>query len=150
MGRLRSCNNNHVLITGAFSSGSPCLPQLLAACGTDGWDIRFMNQPTQSPDLNVLDLGFFHLIQSLQDRTTPRTIDELIAAVNDAFDCDPPETLGKVWTTLQAVLQEIMLCKADNKYELPQLRKDTLATRGERHPRELPCSEEAWEVAQDA
>ncbi|WCJ29059.1 hypothetical protein M5689_010721 [Euphorbia peplus] len=32
----------------------------------DGFDIRLMCQPPNSPDLNILDLGFFNGIQSLQ------------------------------------------------------------------------------------
>ena len=35
---------------------------------TDGFDIRLMCQPANSPDLNVLDLGFFNGIQSLQEK----------------------------------------------------------------------------------
>ena len=29
------------------------------AAQADGWDIRLMCQPPNSPDLNILDLGFF-------------------------------------------------------------------------------------------
>ena len=36
------------------------------ATQTDGWNINFIFQPPQSPDLNVLDLGLFRTIQSLQ------------------------------------------------------------------------------------
>lgn len=42
-------------------------PELIAACTADGWDIRLVNQPPNSPDTNILDLGFFNSIQSLQD-----------------------------------------------------------------------------------
>ncbi|XP_028771268.1 uncharacterized protein LOC114728523 [Neltuma alba] len=46
----------------------------------DGFCIRLMNQPPNSPDLNILDLGFFNGIQSLQYKETPKTTDDLIAA----------------------------------------------------------------------
>ncbi|KAF0728389.1 hypothetical protein Ae201684_013753 [Aphanomyces euteiches] len=32
----------------------------------DGWNVALKNQPANSPDFNVLDLGFFNSIQSLQ------------------------------------------------------------------------------------
>ena len=50
-----------------------------------GLDIRLMNQPPNSPDLNVLDLGFFASLQSLTDKRIARNIDELI--------CLKPQTL---------------------------------------------------------
>ena len=34
-------------------------PAFVQAAQADGWDIRLTCQPPNSPDLNVLDLGFF-------------------------------------------------------------------------------------------
>lgn len=48
-------------------------PDIVRECTRDGWDIQFVSQPANTPDLNILGLGFFNSIQSLQDRTTPRT-----------------------------------------------------------------------------
>jgi hypothetical protein len=48
-----------------------------------GFDIRLVCQPANSPDLIVLDLGFFNTIQSIQYKTTSRTIEELVAYVNE-------------------------------------------------------------------
>ncbi|KAF7833179.1 mariner transposase [Senna tora] len=55
----------------------------------DGFDIRLMCQPPNSPDMNVLDLGFFSAIQSLQYKESPKTIDELIGVVVKAFEDYP-------------------------------------------------------------
>ncbi|XP_047261067.1 uncharacterized protein LOC124894430 [Capsicum annuum] len=44
----------------------------------DGFDIRLCFQPSNSPDLNVLDLGFFRAIQSLQYQKAPKNVDELM------------------------------------------------------------------------
>ena len=38
---------------------SPDDPEFLQEATKDGFDIRLMSQPPNSPDLNVLDLGFF-------------------------------------------------------------------------------------------
>lgn len=45
----------------------------------DGFIIRLMCQPANSPDLNILDLGFFSAIQSLQHKESPKTIVNLFA-----------------------------------------------------------------------
>ncbi|XP_021776351.1 uncharacterized protein LOC110740181 [Chenopodium quinoa] len=36
------------------------------ACQSDGFNIQFIYQPPQSPNLNVLDLGLFNVIQLIQ------------------------------------------------------------------------------------
>jgi hypothetical protein len=45
----------------------------LHAVRQTGLDIRIFNQPSNSPDLNVLDLGFFAALQSKAFLTRPRT-----------------------------------------------------------------------------
>ncbi|ETW06355.1 hypothetical protein H310_02635 [Aphanomyces invadans] len=48
---------------------------------TKGWTFRLAPQPPNSPDFNVLDLGLFAVLQSLQHREAARSIDELVANV---------------------------------------------------------------------
>lgn len=45
------------------------------------FNISLMCQPANSPDLNVLDLGFFAGLQALQHNESPKNIDELVSAV---------------------------------------------------------------------
>ncbi|KAF0737692.1 hypothetical protein Ae201684_006357 [Aphanomyces euteiches] len=90
----------------------------------DGWNIQMRNQPPNSPDFNVLDLGFFNAIQSLQHQPTPSNIDELIGAVLHAFDELPHETLGRTFVTLQKVLEISIRMEGSNGYKLPHLKKD--------------------------
>eukprot|EP00903_Cladosiphon_okamuranus_P008822 g8449.t1 len=118
-------------------------PELRAAMSADGWDIRLINQPDNSPDTNILDLGFFNSIQSLQDRTCPRTVDELVTAVEQAWAADPPKVLNRVWLSLQACLEQIMLAGGDNDYKLPHIGKAKLERAGTL-PWQLECSDEAW------
>ena len=119
-------------------------PDIVAAGTADGWNIRLINQPPNSPNTNILDLGFFNSIQSLQDRTTLNTVDELIEEVGRVFAAQDVAVLGRVWTTYQAVLEQIMLAKGDNTFKLPHLHKQTAARRGASIVQALPCSEEAW------
>ncbi|ETV94917.1 hypothetical protein H310_11563 [Aphanomyces invadans] len=56
-----------------------------AAAASGGWKIKLTCQPPQSPDLNILDLGFFNSVQSLQQQMECRSMAELIHAVDDSF-----------------------------------------------------------------
>nr|GMD88115.1 Transposase, Tc1-like protein [Ipomoea batatas] len=60
--------------------------EFLEAAKKDGFDIHLTCQPPNSPDMNVLDLGFFRALQSLQHQESPRNVDELVAATHKAFN----------------------------------------------------------------
>ena len=60
-----------------------------------GWDVCGRPQPANSPGMNILDLGFFHCsIQTLQYKTKPETMEELIQAVCVTFHNTKQGTLG--------------------------------------------------------
>ncbi|KAG6945993.1 hypothetical protein JG688_00016260, partial [Phytophthora aleatoria] len=88
-----------------------------------GWDIQMVSQPPRSPDLNVLNLGYFHSIQSLQHHTPTFDTDGLIAAVETTCGSVSYRTLDKCFLTLQKVLGTIIACKGGNNYSLPRVRK---------------------------
>ena len=60
-------------------------------------------QPPNSTDFNVLDLGFFTWIQSLEQKKQTKNIDELINAVEDSFNELNPTKINDVFLTLQSV-----------------------------------------------
>lgn len=99
-------------------------------------------------DTNILDLGSFNSIQSLQDRTKLITTDEVIGEVKRVFDAQDPGTLSRAWTTYQSVLEQIMLVKSDNTFKLPHLHKETASRAGRPIAIAVPCSEGAWLEAQ--
>jgi len=45
--------------------------EFVAAAQAEGWDIRLTCRPPNSPDLNILDLGFFAALQSLFHKLSP-------------------------------------------------------------------------------
>jgi len=47
----------------------------------DGFDIRLISQPPNSPDFNILDLDFFRAIQAIQYKKNAKTIQDLVLAV---------------------------------------------------------------------
>ncbi|XP_021728124.1 uncharacterized protein LOC110695205 [Chenopodium quinoa] len=59
----------------------PTDEQFVAATRANGFNIQFVFQPAQSPDLNVLDLDLFRSIQSLQYQSFPKNLDELVQKI---------------------------------------------------------------------
>lgn len=97
-----------------------------------------MYQPANSPDLNILDLGFFSAIQSLQHQTCPKTVQDLVHAVEESFDEFLTEKVNHIFLTLQSCMKEIMKVGGANKYQVPHMKKATLE-RGNRLPLQISC-----------
>ncbi|KAH9079770.1 hypothetical protein Ae201684P_010209 [Aphanomyces euteiches] len=70
-------------------------------------DINVSNQPANSPDFNVLDLGIFNSIQKA------------------AFCELPMETIGKSFITLQKVMELSMSDNGGNNFKLPHMSKNS-------------------------
>lgn len=101
-------------------------PLLVGALIEGGFRIKFRCQPPNSPDLNVLDLGFFNSIQSLQHKKVPKSIDDLVAAVEDSFEELKSETLDDVFLSLQMAMESTMKCDGGNSYKLGHMKKQQL------------------------
>lgn len=104
-------------------------PDFRHAASMDGFDMHLVQQPPNSPDTNVLDLGFFNIIQTLQYESACSTLDELVDAVKQAFVS--PSTLNKVFLSLQGCLIEILKFKGHNNFKLPHMGKDALIRVGQ-------------------
>jgi len=107
----------------------------------DGFDISLKFQPPNSPDMNVLDLGFFNSIQSLQHQIEQKTIDDLIAATIKAFEDLEVDKLNHTFLTLQQCMVETIKNDGSNKYKVPHMGKAKLARRG-LLPDRLTCPHE--------
>lgn len=112
----------------------------------NGCRIELECQPANSPDFNVNDLAFFNSIQSLQQKEAPRTVDDLIEAVQKAFNRLDRHTLDSAFVTLQKCLECTMMDKGGNAYKLPHLKKARLRNKGGL-PRTMLCALEAIEIA---
>ena len=88
------------------------------AAALKGWDIRGRHQPANSPDFNVLDLGFFNSIQSLHYKSDPKDIDELVANVHKAFNKVSKETLDNTFMSLQLCMELSLERAGNNTYKL--------------------------------
>ncbi|ETW07480.1 hypothetical protein H310_01989 [Aphanomyces invadans] len=77
--------------------------------------------PPNFPDTNILDLGFFASLQSLQYQKSARLIDELVLHVHEAFNVYPYDSLDRTFLTLQCCFVEILKTGGDNTYKLPHM-----------------------------
>ncbi|XP_026436613.1 uncharacterized protein LOC113334612 [Papaver somniferum] len=105
--------------------------EFLKEAEKEGFDIRLRFQPSQSPDMNVLDLGFFRSIQSLQHKEAPTTVGELLSAVDKAFNELSAQTLNDVFLSLQLCMVEVLKLRGGNNYKLQHIGKKKLARIGE-------------------
>jgi hypothetical protein len=80
--------------------------------------------------MNILDLGFFNAIQSLQHKSACRTTQELVAAVDKAFKDYLVCQANRIFLTLHSCLREIMRIGGANGYDIPHIRKLMLERQG--------------------
>ena len=94
-------------------------------------NLQIVQQPANSPDLNVLDLGYFTAIQSLQHQASPQNIDELISEVYVSFECLHWSKLNDIFLTLQKVMEICIIHDGMNNYKIPHMSKRKLEALGE-------------------
>ncbi|ETV79646.1 hypothetical protein H257_06903 [Aphanomyces astaci] len=97
---------------------------ILECVSTDGWTFVVQRQPPNSPDLNVLDLGYFASIQSLQNKVVSHSIDDVIQSTLASFEALSSEKLENVFHTFQAVMRLVLEHNGSNHFPLPHLTKD--------------------------
>jgi hypothetical protein len=81
--------------------------------------IKVLTQPAQSPDLNTLDLGFFHSLANLAYDTDPDTLSDLLDAVEECYWDYDSDTLERVWQAQFNVYNCILEARGDNNFQLP-------------------------------
>ena len=68
------------------------------ALAENGVDMELYTQAANSPDVNLLDLGFFRAIQSFNNAVL-RNEEEPIEAVSEAYNKYPREKINRTWLT---------------------------------------------------
>ena len=110
----------------------------LTSAQADGWDIRLTCQPPNSPDLNVLDLGFFCNNSGIVWKGTPNNINDIVAKVDKAYQDYPVQRANRIFLTQQGCMMEIMKHNGGQHYNIPHMKKKTLELQG-RLPITLKC-----------
>jgi hypothetical protein len=107
----------------------------LEALRYDGeWDIEFVSQPSQSPDLNILDLGFFNSLKKriASEYALAKTTKDLMDAVLQAYEKYDRETLERIWGHQYAVYRMVLNYYGCNDFKAPHsdVRKNQRAGNG--------------------
>ena len=114
-----------------------------------GLDIRLMNQPPNSPDVNVLDLGFFASLQALAYLRSSINLDELIRNVEEEYNNYDQVLMNRVFLTLQSCFIEVMKIRGGNGYKIPHMNKERLE-RIWMLPASLTCDGDLYQQVRDA
>jgi len=91
--------------------------------GVPGLSVSLVCQPAQSPDLNVLDLGYFTAIQALQQQKKTQSPQQLVEAVELSFVELRRETLENIVFTLATCMEQVLLHAGGNDYKIPRSNK---------------------------
>ncbi|XP_021733401.1 uncharacterized protein LOC110700202 [Chenopodium quinoa] len=85
--------------------------EFIAATTANGFNIQIVFQPTQSLDLNVLDLGLFRSIQSLQYQSFPSNLDEIVEKAQGGNKYKIPHMNKKKLENFGIMLDQVELKK---------------------------------------
>ena len=94
-----------------------------------GLNLTVFTQSPNSPDTNILNLGFFRAIQSFNN-DCPANDEELIKSVEKSYGEYPLHKLNHVWLTLQSCLNLIIGNDGGNDYKIPHMGKESMERRG--------------------
>ena len=94
-----------------------------------GLNLTVYTQLPNSPDTNILNLGFFRAIQSFND-DYPANEEELIKLVEKTYGEYPLHKLNHVWLTLQSCLNMIIENDGGNDYKILHMGKESMERRG--------------------
>ena len=94
-----------------------------------GLNLTMFTQSLNSPDTNILNLGFFRAIQLFND-DCPANEEELIKSVEKAYSEYPWHKLNCVWLTLQSCFNMIRENDGGNDYKIPHMGKESKERRG--------------------
>jgi len=92
--------------------------------------IGFYTQPSNSPDVNILDLGLFAALQDAYYRNSPKNSIDIINMVTNTYNEYPANKINRLWITLQSIYNCIIEHQGDNNYNIPHLGKEKLERQG--------------------
>ena len=87
----------------------------------DGWHIKVVTQPAQSPDLNIMDLGLFNSLKHHVNEVPMASynIDTLITKVCSTYTQYPWDTLDRIWALQIDVWSQVLEAHGGNDYRMP-------------------------------
>ena len=91
--------------------------------------IILYTQPSNSPDLNINDLGFFRALKAAYCRKCPTTEQEIIQFAKETYEEYSTQKINFIWLSLMNVMNVIIECHGENEFELPHMGKEKLVRR---------------------
>lgn len=76
--------------------------------------ISIICQPAQSPDLNVNDLGFYHSLCSVVEKSDKQDLNQLWQIIKDAFNNYDVDKLTRIWDIKSACIQEVIKARGQS------------------------------------
>ena len=77
-----------------------------------------------SPDLNVLDLGFLNTIQCIQHQYEPKNMEKLVEMIEICFNRRHWTKMNNNLLKLHRVIKCIILCDSNNNYKMTHTSKE--------------------------
>ncbi|CAN0037836.1 unnamed protein product [Choristocarpus tenellus] len=81
---------------------------------TEGWSIRLVTQPSNSPDLNIMDLCFFRSLKCWVMGERFRSVEDMVKVIKKWYEEYDETTLERAWQLLFAVYNQVVRCKGGN------------------------------------
>jgi hypothetical protein len=94
-----------------------------------GIPIRLFTQPSNSPDLNICDLGFFRAVEAANNHGAMNE-SEIITQVEQAYNNYPANLINRIWLTWMSVCDTVIIANGSNNYQLTHMRKAVLERLG--------------------
>ena len=94
-----------------------------------GVDADIITKPANSPDTNLLDLGFFYAVQSANDEVTGGE-GEMIQHIQQTFTHYLRQKINQTGLTYMSCLNMIIKHLGDNHYKIPHINKTKMEQEG--------------------
>jgi hypothetical protein len=107
--------------------------------------IELYAQPPNSPDTNILDLGFFNALQSAYWTHAPKNSGDIIKMVQQTYKDYPWQMIDRLFVTLQSIFDSIIVAHGSNHYTITHMNKAKMQRDGTL-PRELALTQDAIET----
>ncbi|CAM9393881.1 unnamed protein product, partial [Choristocarpus tenellus] len=93
--------------------------EVLSGAGkTEGWSIRLVMQPSNSPDLNIMDLYFFRSLKCRQFGS----IEEMVKVIKKQYEEYDERTLERTWQPLFVVYNQVLRYNGGNDFSVEHKR----------------------------
>ncbi|CAM9485143.1 unnamed protein product, partial [Choristocarpus tenellus] len=83
----------------------------------EGWNIKLVTQPAQSPDPSINDLDFFASLKSRRYGT----VDELVERVSSVFHMCDTDRLERLWQSLFKRCNKVLRALGGNDFEVEHI-----------------------------